>query len=238
MSQNLIVQTKPKQQEQMALFSLKIASVADLFPGFSLGDFAVIHSAQSCATITSLLCVRAQCKSNLNSNVLFIDGGNTYNSALIARFASIHRLDPEQTLKRVSVQSVFTAYELTMLVMEHLEELVQRFSTKLVVISDIAGLFLDEQIPEEEARSVFNQLLFYLQSFAKEHKVIIVATYISRPDASRNFLLQKLACVKANVVIGLRSTQYERTFELEKHPQYMLGSAEFSPDSVSLVDFM
>ncbi|MGF3522229.1 MAG: hypothetical protein ACQXXJ_03935, partial [Candidatus Bathyarchaeia archaeon] len=152
MSQNLVLQTKP--QEQQALLSLNLKNIADLFPGFVLGDFAVIHSAQSCVSLTSLLCVRAQLENSLNSNVLFIDGGNNYNPTYIARFAKIHHLDPNQALKRINVQKVSSAYQLTMFIMEHLKEAVQRFNAKLVVVSDIARLFLDENIPEEEARGV------------------------------------------------------------------------------------
>ncbi|MCX8150250.1 MAG: hypothetical protein N3D85_01920 [Candidatus Bathyarchaeota archaeon] len=238
MSQNLVIQTVPKQQDQSGLLSLDMQGVDNLFPGFSIGDFAIIHSTQSAVSLTSLLCVRAQLKNGLNSNVVFVDGGNTYNPALLIRFAKIHNLNPDQALKRLSIQKASSAYQLTMFIMEHLEELVKRVSAKLVVISDIAGLFLDEQIAEEEARSVFNQLVCYLQSFAREHKVIVIATYVLRPSIRRSSLLHTLACIKANVVVGLRLTPYEHNFELEKHPRYMLGCAEFSLGHMTLMNFI
>lgn len=241
MSQNLIVQTKPKPKAPTALFSLNMRNVTDLFPGFSPGDFAVIHGSQSFTSLTSMLCVRGQLPSHLgglDSNVIFIDGGNTYKPTHIARLAQAHHLDPDQTLNRISVQRAFTAYQMTMLIMERLKELVQRFDAKLVVISDIAGQFLEEDVPDEEARGVFSQMLAYLQNFARENNVTVIATYLSRPSSSRNLCLRTLTCVKANVVIGLRLTKYERDFELEKHPRFMLGTAEFPSDNMSLTDFM
>lgn len=238
MLQNMVLQTKLKQQEQPALLSLNLKPAADLFPGFALGDFAVIHSSQSCVSLTSLLCVKAQLENSLNSSVIFIDGGNTYNPAYITRLAKIHHVDPDKALKRINVQKVSSAYQLTMFIMEYLKESVQKFNAKLVVISDIARLFLDENIPEEEARGVFSQVTSYLQNFAKENKVVVIATYFSRPNSNRNFLLRTLACLKANVVIGLRQTQYEHNLELEKHPKCMLGSAEFAVDRPSLLDFI
>lgn len=241
MPQNLIIQTKPKSTEQKALFSLNMQNVTSLFPGFAIGDFAVIHGSQTFTSLTSMLCLRAQLSerlNGLNSNVIFIDGGNTYKPTHIARLAQARQIDPDQTLNRISVHRAFTAYQMTMLVMERLKELVQRFDAKLVVISDIAGLFMDEEVPEEEARGVFSQMLAYLQSFAKENQIIIIATYLSRPRSSRNLSLRTLSCVRANVVIGLRLTKYERDFELEKHPRFMLGTAEFPSDNMSLTDFM
>jgi hypothetical protein len=239
MSQNLIVQTKPK--APTALFSMNMQNVTDLFPGFAPGDFAVIHGSQSFTSLTSLLCIRAQLPAQLgglNSNVIFIDGGNTYKPTHIARLAQTHHLDPDQTLNRISVQKAFTAYQMTMLIMERLKETVQRFNAKLVVISDIAGLFLDEDSPDEEARGVFSQILAYLQNFARENNIIVLATYLSRPSSSRNLCLRTLTCVRANVVIGLRLTKYERDFELEKHPRFMLCTAEFPSDNLTLTDFM
>lgn len=243
MSQNLIAQTKPKPETKTptTLFSLNMQHITDLFPGFTAGDFAVIHGSPSFTSLTSTLCIRAQLPTHtggLNSNVIFIDGGNTYKPTHIARLAQAHHLDPDQTLNRISVQRAFTAYQMTMLIMERLQEMVQRFNAKLVVISDIAGQFLEENIPEEEARGVFSQMLAYLQNFAKENQVTVIATYLSRPSSSRNLGLRTLSCVRANVVIGLRLTKYERDFELEKHPRFMLGTAEFPSDNMSLTDFM
>ncbi len=243
MSQNLIVQTKPKTKAKASttLFSMNMQKVTELFPGFAPGDFAVIYGSQSFTSLTSLLCVRAQLPTQLgglNSNVIFIDGGNTYKPTHIARLAQAHHLDPDQTLNRINVQKAFTAYQMTMLIMERLKETVQRFNAKIVVISDIAGLFLDEDAPDEEARGVFSQITAYLQNFAKENNVIVIATYLSRPSSNRNFSLRTLTCLRANVVIGLRLTKYERDFELEKHPRFMLGTAEFPSDNMSLMDFM
>jgi len=239
LSQNLIVQNKPKAKS--LLFSMNMKNLTDLFPGFSLGDFAIVHGSQSFNSLTTILCFRAQLspqKGGLDSNVIFIDGGNTYKPTQIARLAQTNQMDPDQALNRISVHRVFTAYQMTMLVMERLKELVQRFNAKFVMISDIAGLFQDENIPEEEARGVYSQLLSYLQSFARENNVVIIATYNSYKINIRNLCFRILSCVKANVVIGLKFTKYERDFELEKHQSFMLGTAEFPSDNISLMDFL
>ncbi len=223
------------------LFSLNMRNITELFPGFAPGDFAVVYGSPSVVSLASLLCVKAQLPTQLgglSSNVVFIDGGNTFRLYQVARLAQIHQLEPKQALDRIYISRAFTVYQMTSLIMEHLKEAVERFKAKLVIVSDIAGLFSDKDIPDEEARRVFSQVTAHLQNFTHENQLILLATYLPRPSSSRNLYFHTLTCGRANVVIALRQTKYEREFALEKHPRFMLGSAEFPSDNLTLTDFM
>ncbi len=238
MPQNLITKTITQQQ---SLLSLNMRNVNELFPGFAPGDFAVIYGSPSVISLTSLLCVRAQLPiqlGGLSSNVVFIDGGNTFRLYQIARLAQIHNLDPKQVLGRIHLSRAFTAYQTTSLIMEHLKDAVEKYNAKLVIISDIAGLFLDKDIHDEEARRVFSQVTAYLQNFARQNQIILLATYPPRQKSSRYACLQTVTCGKANVVLALKQTMYDREFILEKHPRFMLGSAEFPSETLTLSAFM
>ena len=46
-----------------------------------------------------------------------------------------------------------------------------------VVISEIAGPFLHDNVDDQEARTVYSQIMSYLANFAKKHHIIIIATY-------------------------------------------------------------
>ena len=127
---------------------------------------------------------------------------------------------------------------MTSLIMERLKEAVEKYNAKLVIISDIAGLFTDKDIPEEEAKQVFNQVVAYLQAFAREKQIILIATYPPRQNNSRNDYLQTVTCQKANVVLAIKQTLYDREFTLEKHPRFMLGSAEFPSENLTLTQFL
>ncbi len=237
MSQNILVEQTAKQ----TLFSLNMRNVNDLFPGFVPGDFAVIYGSPSAVSLTSLLCVRAQLPiqlGGLSSCVIFVDGGNTFRLYNISRLAQIHHLDSKQALEKIHLSRAFTAYQMTSLIMERLKDAVEKYNAKLVVISDIAGLFLDKDIPDEEARHVFSQIVAYLQTFARQKQIILIATYLPRNASSRNDSLQTVTCQKANVVLALKQTLYDREFVLEKHSRFMLGSAEFPTENLTLTDFM
>ena len=235
--QNLIV--KPTMAQP--LFSLNMQGVDELFPGFALGDFAVLYGSPSIISLTSLLCIRAQLPKQiggLGSNVVFIDGGNTFRLYKISRLAQLHDLNPRQVLGRIFISRAFTAYQLTSLILDKLEETIQKYNAKLVVISDIAGFFLGNDVPHEEAVRVYSQIISYLSSFARKHQIIIIASYLPCSDNKRTNMLQDITCSKANTVLAFSKTIYTREVSLEKHPSFVLGTAEMPSDNLTLTDFM
>ena len=237
MTQNLIVKSTMTQP----LFCLNMPGVDELFPGFAPGDFAMLYGSPSVISLTSLLCIRAQLPAQLGglgSNVIFIDGGNTFRLYKIARLAQLHQLNPRQVLERIFISRAFTAYQLTSLILDKLDETIKNCDAKLVVISDIAGFFLDNDIPHEEAQRVYSQIISYLASFAKKHRIILIATYLPYSDNRRNSLLQEITCSKANTVLSFSKTTYTREVTLEKHPFFVLGTAELPSENLTLTDFM
>jgi hypothetical protein len=237
LSQNTLVKTTQSQP----LLSLNMRNVNELFPGFATGDFAVLYGSTSVLSLSALLCVRAQLPpqlGGLGSDVVFVDGGNTFRLYQVARLAQFHQLNPKKVLERIYISRAFTAYQMTALILEKLKETIKRYDAKLVIISDIAGFFLDRDLPEEETRRIFSQVTAYLSTFAKENQVILVTTYPPHQDTRRNNFLKTLTCGRANVVISLRQTKYDRELVLEKHPRYVLGSAEFPSENLTLTQFM
>ena len=215
--------------------------VDELFPGFMPGDFAVLYGSPSVISLTSLLCVRAQLPvqlGGLGSNAVFIDGGNTFRLYNIARLAQLHQLDPKEVLERIFISRAFTAYQLTSLIMEKLEETIKTYNAKLVVISDIAGFFLDNDVPAEEAHRIYSQIVSYLSNFARKHQIILIATYLPYESSRRNTTLEEMTFARANTVLCFTKTPYTREVALEKHSSYMLGTAELPSETRTLTDFM
>ena len=237
MHQNTIFKTV----ESQPVLSLNMRNVNQLFPGLAIGDFAVLYGSNSVQSLASLLCVRAQLPpqfGGLGSNVVFLEGGNTFKPNQVARLARLHQLDPQQALDHIYLSRAFTAYQMTALILEKLKETVKRYDAKLVIISDIAGFFLDKDVPEYEAHRVYSQVIAYLRNFAKENQIALIATYPPHQQTKRNSFLQTVTCGKANVVISLNQTRYEREFVLEKHPRYMSGVAELPSETLTLEHFI
>ncbi|HEX7482964.1 MAG TPA: hypothetical protein VF350_05820 [Candidatus Bathyarchaeia archaeon] len=234
MSQNVIVMPTLSQP----VFPLNIRSVNEVFPGFAFGDFAVLQG--SVLSFASLLCVKAQLPmqlGGLESSVIFIDGGNNFRLYQIAQLTQIHHLNPKKVLDNIYISRAFTAYQATSLITHQLKDAIKAYNSKLVIISDIAGFFLDKDIPEYEAQRIFSQVITYLSNFARETQTIIIATYPPHADTTRNNYLQTLTWKKANVVLTLRKTSYARQFALEKHHYLTRGVAELPLEDLTLSDF-
>ncbi len=236
MMQNVMV--KPQAAKQR--FTFNTPEVDDLFPGFTQGEFAVIYGSPSLSSLTSLLCVRAQLPTQLgglSGNVIYIDCANTFQPEAINRFAQLNHMNQAIARQRILNFSAFTAYQLTSLIMDKLEEKIMSVNAKLVVISDIAGLFMNSAIPKEEVQRAYSQIVNYLSYLAEKHQIIVVATYPSHEGSIRNIALKEMTLSRANTVLSYFKSPYTQELNLEKHPTYMLGTAEPPSANMTLANF-
>ncbi len=220
--------------------AFNVPDIDGLFPGFKAGDFAVVYGPQSVTSLMSQLVVRAQLPKQLGgleSKVVFIDAANSSSLSNILQAAEQQHLDPKAALGNVVNMRAYTAYRLTSLIMEELDEALAVSKAKIVVISDIVCPFLNDNIDDQEAKAVYSQIMSNLASFAKRHKITIVATYLSHESNRRNSTLQEISTSKAGTVLRFTKTPYTSEVELEKHPSYMLGVVEFTPEIKTLTDY-
>jgi hypothetical protein len=237
MYQNAILEHIPSQLR----LSLNIENVDSLFPGFMFGDFAVLRGSSAVQSLLSCMCVRAQLPhqlGGLETSVLFVDGGNSFRLYDVSAFAQTCELDPKEVLERIFVSRAFTAYQLTSLNFENLQSAIEKYDSKVVILSNLAQLFLDDDVPKKEAQEVFLQLTAYLADFAKKNSVILVATHPSRFWSKRSRFFEGVLCGRANVVAAIRKFRNRPHFVLEKHSSFKLGKAEFPSEEVTLADFM
>ncbi len=223
------------------LLSFNIPNVDDLFQGFGEGNFAALYGSSDVLSLSLLLAVRAQLPSQLGgleTNVVFIDGGNSFRLYEVSRIAQLHQLDPRQVLKRIFISRAFTAYQLTSLILEKLKETVDRFGSKLVIISDMTELFLDTDIPRKETLEVFGQLTSYLFKFAEENQLVVLATCVPQYDSRLDSFFRAILCGRAKVILSVRQSKYDQQLSLEKHPIFDLGYAGFPSGNLKLDQFM
>ena len=123
--------------------------------------------------LTSLLCVRAVME---GSDVVFVDGGNSidpYGIAAIAKRVGVERLD---VLPRISVARAFTCYQMATLLNEMLAARVAETGARLVVLSCLPAMFLDEDVPALEAHQLFLRSMRAVRQVTRERGTITVAT--------------------------------------------------------------
>lgn len=218
-----------------------IPKIDDVFPGFLRGDFAVLYGHRLCRTLSFLLSVRCQLpirKGGLNSKVVYIDGGNTSDPYSVAAIAREYGLEPKSVLEKIFVSRAFTAYQLTALVFEKLEQALKTYRSKLAIVSDITGLFLDRDVPKKEGRDVFTKMTRYLSELASRRGAIIVATCFPRRYPDRSHFLQAMLFGRASTVIGLKKSRGVLKLALERHQSLEPFMIDFPSNAVTMDMFV
>ena len=233
--QQTVILRKGTIQVPTTSLSFNLPDVNGLFPGFKAGDFAVLYCPQSVTSMVTNLCIQAQSPQELGgleSKVVFVDAANTSAFPDLLQSAELLQLDPKNALGKIVTMRAYTAYRLTSLITEKLEEAVEMSNAKLVVVSDVIGPFLSEMVNDQEAKAVYSQIMSYLAGLARRHKIIVIATLLPHGSSPRNSALQEITSAKAKIALRFTKTAYTSEVELEKHPTYMLGVAEFSESHV------
>jgi len=221
--------------------SLNLENVDRLFPGFMLGDFAVLYGSSTIKSLIFDLCVRAQlpCQlGGLSTNVLFVDGDNSFRLYSVSTLAQRYELDPREVLGRIFISRAFTVYQHVSLLFEKLEKAIEKYDSKLVILSKPFKLYLNQDVQKQEAEEVFIQLTDFLSDFAKENQVIVIATQPSHFWSKRSSFFKEVMCRKANVVASIRKFSNRPNFVLQKHSLFKSGKVELSSGNVTLLDFM
>ena len=227
--------------ESNRVLSLGIQKIDEAFPGLQKGDFAVLFGHPICRTLSFLLSIRCQLpvkQGGLNSRAVYIDGGNTFDPYSVSALAQEYGLEPKSVLEKIFISRAFTAYQLTALVFEKLEEALKKHRSKLVIVSDVIGLFLDRDVPKIEGRDIFLKMTHYLSEVASRRRTVIIASYFPRPYSSRSLFLESVLFGRASTVIRIKESKGVLKFVLENHPDFKPLTIDFPSNAVTMDLFM
>ena len=157
------------------------------------GQFTLFHG-QPSHQLSLLLSVRATVPPpvGIDSDVVFIDAGNLFDSYKISDNAILHGQDGHKVHERIHLSRAFTHHQVYNLIMEKLEPELDHYNAKLAVVSDITALFCDPDVREKkEAVDIFRRSVRFLSDTAEQKNAIIIATTLnSRSKTMDDFLLQ------------------------------------------------
>jgi len=201
----------PLQTTNEQALSFGIQTIDQKYPGFKPGNFTVLHGHPFCRNLIFKLCVHSQLSKQdggLNSSTIYIDGGNTFNPYTISTLAQESNLNPKSTLEKVFVSRAFTAYQLSAIILKTLKDALKRYKSKLILISNITDLFLDNDVPTKEAFEIFDNMTSHLTELAHKQKIIIIATHPNNSEHSkRQNILESILLEKAHIVARVAETK-------------------------------
>lgn len=171
--------------------------------GLKFDQFAVLGGEGS-RSLAFLLCIRATLPHPLgpDSDVIFVDGDNTFDPYLISEYSVEHELHPENSLERIHISRAFTYHQLASLITEKLPAALKQFHAKLVIVSNITQLYCDPDVRNEdkqEALRIFEKTVKFLRSLAEDEHALIVATDLQPRNPRMSSILMESAHVFAEL---------------------------------------
>jgi hypothetical protein len=227
--------------EKVRRLSLGVPVLDEVFPGFELGDFAVLHgdAAAFISFVLSVCCQLPPNKDGLSSSVVFVDGGNSFNPYSVSEIAQSHGLDSRLVLEKIYISRAFTAYQLSSLILEKLESFLRRKRSKLLVVSDVTSLFFDRDIPKTEAKDLFIKICAKLSEVAAKKKSIVITTYFPERRSKLGVFFEAVLFGRSNILVKFRKRGKILSFFLEEHPRIKRFNMDFpATDYTALTYFM
>jgi hypothetical protein len=225
--------------EKAMRLSLGDPIVDAVFPGFDLGDFAVLcgNAAVFMSFVLSVRCLMPAEEGGLNSTVVFADGGNTFDPYLIGEIARSYGLNPRRILEKIYVSRAFTAYQFTSLILEKLETFLRQKRARLLIVSDVASLFLDKDVQKTEAEDLFLKVCVKLSQISANKQAIVAVTYFQSRIPTQSLRFRHYLFGHSDVLAEITGYGKVLRFILEDHQRVKAFSIDFSADYVPLMAF-
>lgn len=147
----------------------------------------------------SLLCIQAI--KNLDTSVTFVDGGNSLNPFILSHMAKRLFIDKDYVLNHISISRAFTAYQMTTLIGERLEECLNKTGAGMIVASCFPALYLDDDVWWPESFALLKRSFFKLRELTKEYDTITLITSRKIGNVKRKSALSKLFYSEADKIV-------------------------------------
>ena len=163
------------------------------------GQFVFLEGEPSHA-LSLLLCVRATLPQCLDSDVVFIDAGNLFDTYTISEHIVNLGLESSRVQQRIHLSRAFTHHQVHSLIVEKLTEALEAYGARLAVVSDITALFCDPDVRDKkEALDIFRRSVQFLGKTAEQRNMIIVATNQKTRNKTMTDALMHTAHVSARL---------------------------------------
>jgi hypothetical protein len=175
--------------------------------------------------LSHLFCVRAinPLPPGLDSDVVFVDGGNVFDSYTVSRHAFNLGLDQERTKLRIHLSRAFTHHQLSSLITDELARAIGACDARLAIVSDITALYCDPDVKEKrEAFDLFSKDIRSLATLAEQRNMIIVVTNLQSRSKAMDDALARTAHVSATLHDKGEFTRLTVT----RHPSIPAGNGE------------
>ena len=219
---NARLRPRPLKPDCTSTLRFGVPSIDEAIGGLEPPSLTVLHGSRHALTLSHLLAVRAQLplhEHGLDSPVLLIDAGCSFDPHRVSSLAQSHQMNPIHVLERIRLSRAFTVHQLSSLIYGWLPRAMEDHGARLVVISDLLGLFADLDTPREELLTSFLDLAKSLSNLAQKEDAAILVTVPQRYTSPKMGALLRLLNSRANMILRLEERRGYLRLTLERHPK-------------------
>ncbi len=197
------------------IVSSGIAELDRLCGGFKAGELVLVDGNSTLiADLPHQLCVNTY--RTFHSETIYIDAGMCADPYKIARYARMLELDQREVLQNVVMSRAFTVYQLSTILQELLEPMIQKRSPRTLLIGMLPALYHDPEISPQESQTLLASDLQTIQQLTTRYNLISVCTNVDQTSLSPSRGLGKRLYETANEVIKMKQLDGRVSVELVK----------------------
>jgi hypothetical protein len=198
------------------IVSSGIAELDSLCGGFKAGEMTLVDgNSDLISDLPNQLCVNTY--RTFRSETIYIDGGMCADPYRIARYARMAELDQREVLQNVVMSRAFTVYQLSTLIQELLEPMILKRSPRTLIIGMLPALYLDPEIPAQEAQAVLSSDLQKIQDLTSRYQLITVCTNLDLMPLSPSRGLGKQLYDSVSEIVRMKQFEQYTSLELVKN---------------------
>ncbi|MFH1101618.1 MAG: hypothetical protein V1726_06255 [Methanobacteriota archaeon] len=146
-----------------------------LLGGFKAGELTLIDgNSDLIGDLPNHLCVNTY--NTFQSDTIYIDGGMCADPYTIARYARMMERDQREALRHVQISRAFTVYQLSTLIDEMLEPMIQQRTPRTLIIGMFPLLYHDPDVSSQEAQMLLTHNLEKIRELTRRYHLITVLT--------------------------------------------------------------
>ncbi len=186
-------------QVQRRALHLPPGALESFLGGFPPGEVWFLDS--STPFIQTVILQAAAVAMLQGGQVVYVDGGNSLNPHHLVDVARPLGLPREETLRGVHVARAFTAHQMATLLLESLEPVAVETDATLLILAHLPELFLDEEIPREEAYHLLRRGVEAVRDLTRERQLITLITNVGMARLHRRHRLARVLHRGADKVV-------------------------------------
>jgi hypothetical protein len=91
--------------------------------------------------------------------IVYLDGAHTFDPFFIGRLARAHRRQPRALLSMIHVARAFTCHQLERLISDCLMSALERYQSRIAILSGLFDTLYDQSVPEQETMRLFGRMM-------------------------------------------------------------------------------